>query len=151
MELADPQRSYAVLIGSSAFASDALEDLPAVSNNLTRLGELLRDPDVWGLPERQCAVLPQPDSREAILDAVHTAAGQAADTLLVYYAGHGLTHPDVNGLLLALAGTDPNGHTPHWTSTPYEARYWARGVTSTASSSWTAAMAAGPSRAAWRG
>ncbi|HEY3478608.1 MAG TPA: caspase family protein, partial [Streptomyces sp.] len=84
-----------------------LDDLPAVTNNLTRLGELLQDPAVWGLPADRCVTVPEPATPAEVLDAVHGAARRAEDTLLVYYAGHGLAHPDVNGLLLTLPGTDP--------------------------------------------
>ncbi|MEE4543840.1 caspase family protein [Streptomyces sp. V4-01] len=107
MELADPQRSFAVLIGAARYAAPALEDLPAVANNLTGLRDLLQDPQVWGLPESHCTLIPEPASPADVLDGVHAAAQQAQDTLLVYYAGHGLAHPDVNGLLLSLPGTDP--------------------------------------------
>lgn len=105
MELADPLRSYAVLIGSSTYADPGLDDLPAVANNLTRLGELLEDPTVWGLPRDRCLRVAEPASPTEVLDAVHEAARRAEDTLLVYYAGHGLS--DANGPLLTLPSTDP--------------------------------------------
>ncbi|MFF6955713.1 MULTISPECIES: caspase family protein [unclassified Streptomyces] len=105
MELADPLRSYAVLIGSSTFADPGLDDLPAVANNLARLGELLEDPTVWGLPPDRCVRVPEPASPGEVLDAVHDAARRTEDTLLVYYAGHGLS--DADGLLLTLPSTDP--------------------------------------------
>lgn len=107
MELADPQRSFAVLIGASAYESASLEDLPAVANNVMKLAELLRDPSVWGLPADRCVVVAEPRTPYEVLDAVHTAARRAEDTLLVYYAGHGLVPlTDINGLLLTVAGTD---------------------------------------------
>ncbi|MEU6848690.1 caspase family protein [Actinacidiphila alni] len=105
MELADPTRSYAVLIGSSRFTDPALDDLPAVANNLSRLAELLQDPTVWGLPADRCVVVAEPASPAAVLDAVHDAARRTQDTLLVYYAGHGIG--DSGGLLLTLPSTDP--------------------------------------------
>ncbi|WP_329133402.1 caspase family protein [Streptomyces sp. NBC_01476] len=103
-ELADPARSCAVLIGVSAYTDPGLDDLPAVTNNLARLGELLTDPSVWGLPAGHCVQVPEPASPTEVLDAIHEAAGRAQDTLLVYYAGHGLT--DGDDLLLSLPGTD---------------------------------------------
>ncbi|MEW2519006.1 caspase, EACC1-associated type [Actinacidiphila alni] len=105
MELADPTRSYAVLIGSSRFTDPALDDLPAVANNLSRLAELLQDPTVWGLPADRCVVVAEPASPAAVLDAVHDAARRTQDTLFVYYAGHGIG--DSGGLLLTLPSTDP--------------------------------------------
>ncbi|WP_329368234.1 caspase family protein [Streptomyces sp. NBC_00669] len=106
-ELADPHRSYAVLVGAASYDHASLDELPAVANNLGRLAELFTDATIWGLPQGNCVRLPQPESREEVLDAIHDAARRAEDTLLVYFAGHGLAHPDVNGLLLALPGTDP--------------------------------------------
>ncbi|MEU9605572.1 caspase family protein [Streptomyces sp. NPDC048057] len=107
MELADPQGSYAVLIGSATYAAPDLEDLPAVAQNLDGLGQLLEDPTVWGLPPDHCTRLTDPASSREFLDAVRAAARRATDTLVVYYAGHGLRGPDVDGLLLALSSTDP--------------------------------------------
>ncbi|MFH8616050.1 caspase family protein [Streptomyces sp. NPDC017979] len=107
MELADPQGSYAVLIGSASYAAPDLEDLPAVAHNLDGLGRLLEDPTVWGLPPDHCTRLVDPSSSREFLDTVRTAAQRVTDTLIVYYAGHGLRGPDVDGLLLALPSTDP--------------------------------------------
>jgi hypothetical protein len=107
LELPDPHRSYAVLIGCASYANASLGGLPAVTKNLTKLAALLADATIWGLPEGHCALLPEPESREQVLDAIHDAAQKAEDTLMVYFAGHGLAHPDVNGLLLALPATDP--------------------------------------------
>ncbi|WP_406121857.1 caspase family protein [Streptomyces sp. NBC_00989] len=108
MELADPSGSYAVLIGSSTFASDKLEDLPAVKNNITALGELLEDSTVWGLPREHCIRVTDPASAAEVLDVIHDTARRTEDTLLIYYAGHGLTHPDIDGLLLTLPSSDPD-------------------------------------------
>lgn len=107
MELADPEQSYAVLVGTSAYTHASLDHLPAVANNLRRLGELLEDPAVWGLPPGHCVRVPEPRTATEVLEAVHEAAAGATDTLLVYYAGHGLRPPVNDGLLLALPGTDP--------------------------------------------
>jgi tetratricopeptide (TPR) repeat protein len=105
MELADPQRSYAVLIGSATYGAEALDNLPAVANNLSRLADLLQDPMVWGLPAERCVRLAEPADPTAVLRAIHIAARAAEDTLLVYYAGHGLS--DEGGLLLTLPDTVP--------------------------------------------
>ncbi|WP_395360998.1 caspase domain-containing protein [Streptomyces sp. YH02] len=108
MELPDPLGSYAVLIGSSSYASPDLDDLPAVSRNLEDLGGLLEDPGVWGLPPDHITRVAEPSSSADLLDAVREAALRATDTLLVYYAGHGLVGPgDVDSLLLALPSSDP--------------------------------------------
>ncbi|WP_430788784.1 caspase, EACC1-associated type [Actinoplanes sp. G11-F43] len=103
MRLPDPARSRAVLIGAARYRSMA--DLPAVAANLTRLADLLSDPRVWGLSPEHVTVVPEPESPGQALDQVRRAATAAGDTLLVYYAGHGLLDDDDN-LLLALPGTD---------------------------------------------
>ncbi|MFE1173343.1 caspase family protein [Streptomyces sp. NPDC058773] len=102
--LPDPNRSEALLIGVHTYT--ALDDLPAVSGNLDGLREVLTDPTVWGLPTKQCTVLSQPDSARRVLDAVQDSARRAQDTLLVYYAGHGLTDPYTDELYLALPDSD---------------------------------------------
>ncbi|AWZ04041.1 MULTISPECIES: caspase family protein [unclassified Streptomyces] len=107
MELADPHASYAVLIGTSTYAGTGLGDIPPVANNLVQLGRLLEDPGIWGLPPGHCVRLPEPSSAGQVLDAVREAAQRATDTLLVYYAGHGLSDPDSDELLLTLPSSDP--------------------------------------------
>ncbi|MFI2187897.1 caspase domain-containing protein [Streptomyces sioyaensis] len=86
--LPDPGASRAVLIGTSAY--HFLEDLPAVSNNLNSLAEALCGPKSWNLRQDNCTVLANPVSAEAAMDALRNATATAWDTLLVYYAGHGL-------------------------------------------------------------
>ncbi|WP_406170309.1 caspase family protein [Streptomyces sp. NBC_00996] len=97
--LPDPGASRAVLIGSSRF--DHLEQLPAVANNLTALAEVLCLPTSWGLPPENCVVVSNPASNDEVMAELRSAAKQARDTLLVYYAGHGLINLQ-NALQLAL-------------------------------------------------
>jgi hypothetical protein len=109
--LPDPATSRAVLVGVSRYSRMAADrQLPAVENNLRRLAALLSDPRIWGLPEIHCRVLHQPDDADTVIEALREAAEQAEDTLLFYYAGHGLTDPlvDDSGLYLAL----PRAHEP---------------------------------------
>ncbi|MFJ8085325.1 caspase family protein [Streptomyces sp. NPDC096205] len=61
---------------------------------------------MWGLQPENCRVLTQP-AREQALEEVQSARAEAEDTLLVYYAGHGVVHELSNELYLALPGTDP--------------------------------------------
>ncbi|WP_432199033.1 caspase family protein [Streptomyces sp. bgisy027] len=86
--LPDPVLSRAVLIGVSHYVH--LEPLPAVANNLPALAEVFTSGASWHLPAGHCAVVAEPDSTPAMLDAVQQAAEVAEDTLLVYFAGHGL-------------------------------------------------------------
>lgn len=105
MTLPDPAASRAVLIGSCSYRE--LAPLPAVAGNLERLSELFMSEDLWGLPPRNCVVLADPPGPADVLDAIHAAAGEASDTLLVYYAGHGLVDPHTDELYLALPGSSP--------------------------------------------
>ncbi|OKJ53083.1 protein kinase [Streptomyces sp. CB02115] len=102
--LSDPGRSEAVLIGVHDYT--ALENLPAVAQNLEGLRAALTDPEVWGLPDTACTVISQPRSVGDVLDTVRDKARRAEDTLLVYYAGHGLTDPHTDELYLALPDSD---------------------------------------------
>ncbi len=67
--------------------------LPAVANNVADLATLFAVADVWGLPKENCVQLLDPENLDIVIDAVSSAARDASDTLLIYYAGHGLTHP----------------------------------------------------------
>ncbi|MET0425708.1 MAG: caspase family protein [Actinoplanes sp.] len=105
MELSDPAASRAVLIGVHSYTD--LPNLPAVGRNLAGLREAIAHPEIWGLPAEHCLVVAQPDNARAVLDAVIAAGSGATDTLLVYYAGHGLTDPHNDELYLTLPGSDP--------------------------------------------
>ncbi|OPC78988.1 hypothetical protein B4N89_33300 [Embleya scabrispora] len=101
----DPRGSRVVLVGAHTF--EHLTPLPAVARNLSRLRELLTDPEVWGLPPENCVVIEQPDHRDLVLDALTDATAAATDLVLLYYAGHGLVSPDSEDLLLSLPRCRP--------------------------------------------
>ncbi|WP_411082436.1 caspase, EACC1-associated type [Streptomyces sp. cmx-18-6] len=103
--LPDPHTSRVVLLGVSDY--DHLEDLPAVGNSLLDFTEALRSPELWGIPRQNSRMLHNPGAVEEVLDAVRRAAAEARDTLLLYYAGHGLPDPYSGELNLALTGSDP--------------------------------------------
>jgi hypothetical protein len=110
---ADPRRSECVLIGVEDYMP--LRRLPAARRNVARLRDVLADPGVWGIPGDRLHTVEYPRSAADIRDVVSAAAAKAADTLLVYFAGHGLYHPDEK-LLLALpeaTGKDDE-HTVPW-------------------------------------
>ncbi|MFJ7343958.1 caspase family protein [Streptomyces sp. NPDC101110] len=104
-DTADPLQSMAVLIGNDVY--EDLDRLPSVGNNLTDLAAALCDTATWGLPRERCVVLP--DKREAadVSTVLAEAAGEPLDTLLVYYAGHGLIHEGTGELVLATGRTNP--------------------------------------------
>lgn len=103
MGLPDPDSTRVVLIGAAEYQH--FPDLPAVRNNLSRLAELFRSPRFGGLPAIHCATLLDPTDAKDMLDAVHQAASEATDTLVVYFAGHGMRSPD-GSLYLALRNSE---------------------------------------------
>ena len=114
MPLPDNQSSRAVLIGCSAFKN--LDDLPAVRNNIVALSKCFRAKDLWGLRTSSLFEVNDPVRSEDMLEPIHRAADEATDTLIVYYAGHGMVDRR-NNLLLALTGSVPN---KSFTATAYE-------------------------------
>ncbi|MEU8183027.1 caspase family protein [Micromonospora sp. NPDC049044] len=104
MTLADPLRSRVVIVGVSAYpAMPADRQLPTVRDNVDDLAARLRDPGVWGIPESRITALKEPHRADAVIDALRAARADAAEALIFYYAGHGLTDPLVGGqLYLAL-------------------------------------------------
>ncbi len=101
----DPRRSYAVLIGTSTFASADLADVPAAAGNLTGLAEVLTDPALGAFPPGRCIVIADPATAGAADRALREYAARAEDTLLVYWAGHGGPGP-AGELFLSVAETD---------------------------------------------
>ncbi|QLH25668.1 ABC transporter substrate-binding protein [Streptomyces sp. Rer75] len=112
--LPDPAATRAVLIGTSRYAH--LEQIPAVANNLSALAAALCAPHSWGLAPEHCTVIEDPATAVEVLDAVRTAAEEATDTLLVYFAGHGLVEPRRGELFLGLTGSIPHRS---YTGLPY--------------------------------
>ncbi|MGW7348750.1 caspase, EACC1-associated type [Streptomyces sp. NPDC054854] len=102
--LPDPGASRAVLLGTSRY--DHLEQLPAVSNNLTALAALLSGPLALRLPAAHVTVVENPPDPTTAIAPLRQAAAEATDTLIVYYAGHGLIDPH-DALALALPHTRP--------------------------------------------
>ncbi|WNE98445.1 ABC transporter substrate-binding protein [Streptomyces luomodiensis] len=112
--LPDPAATRAVLIGTSRYAH--LEQIPAVANNLSALAAALCAPRSWGLAPEHCTVIEDPTTAVEVLEAVRTAAEEATDTLLVYFAGHGLVEPRRGELFLGLTGSIPHRS---YTGLPY--------------------------------
>lgn len=104
----DPAESRVVLIGTDTFESDNLSPLPRVGNNLDALSQAFADPEIFGLPDGNLAVLRNPSSHVLVHRAVQNARDAATDTLIVYLAGHGFPSRWLPGdLVLPLNGSDP--------------------------------------------
>lgn len=116
--LSDPAASRAVLIGIPTYAAGGqLAQLPAVERNITALRDALCDDAVWGLAPASCRVLGSEADGGDVMRAIDAAVREAEDTLLVYYAGHGLLHPD-RPTDLHLALHDSNEQ-QMWRALPY--------------------------------
>ncbi|PPJ36357.1 hypothetical protein C5E45_20095 [Nocardia nova] len=119
MRLPDADLSRALLLGASKFSDAELPDLPAVRNNLTALAEILTSSWATALAPQHCVALPDEDDRSVIGDRLTSAAEQAEDMLLVYYAGHGLIGPD-GDLYLSMPATRIGRKMLAWTALPFE-------------------------------
>jgi hypothetical protein len=114
VQLPSRNASRAVLIGCSNF--QYLDSLPAVRNNIAALSKCFLNKELWGLQRENLTEVVDPITNPEMLDPIHTAAEDATDTLMIYYAGHGIVDRRSN-LLLALKGSVSN---KPYTATPYE-------------------------------
>lgn len=105
MRLPDPERSYAILIGTSTYRAQELEDLPTVDNNILALARTLTHPSLGSLASDHCIVLQNPLELRSVYRRLRRYAALAEDTLVVYFAGHGRIGLR-NELYLALTDTD---------------------------------------------
>ncbi|MBB5775043.1 caspase family protein [Nonomuraea jabiensis] len=93
-----------MLIGTARY--DSLPDLASVEDNLLSLAEVLTANEIWGLPPEHVAIVADPVTSADMLDPVVHAADEAIDTVVLYYAGHGLIDHLRGDLHLALRGSD---------------------------------------------
>ncbi|MFG2955407.1 esterase-like activity of phytase family protein [Streptomyces sp. NPDC048291] len=99
----DPERSACVLIGVDDYTR--LDPLRSVNLNLRELRAALTDPDIWGIPDderKRIRTVANPASPAELVGPIREAAALAEDTLIVYYAGHGLIDRHERQLLLTL-------------------------------------------------
>ncbi|MEU1617783.1 caspase family protein [Streptomyces sp. NPDC005722] len=106
----------AVLIGTAAYSSLDLGEIPHSLRNIRSLRDILTDPELSGFAQQDVTVVGDPRSPEDIMRPIATAAGEAQDVLLVYYSGHGLLAGDNSDLHLSLTGSEPDAP---WTSLPF--------------------------------
>ncbi|WP_435220564.1 caspase, EACC1-associated type [Streptomyces sp. Tue6028] len=82
-----------MLIGFARYSH--APDLPAVDNNLDALQEFFISTAGWSLPAEHCHVIRQAATANDLITPLRSAAAAARDTLLVYYAGHGILDEDM--------------------------------------------------------
>jgi hypothetical protein len=120
MRLPDPQRSRVVLIGTSAYTdeNENLPNLPQVGADVKDLADFLCGGTGALVPEANCEVIMDEGNLSLIGRKLRTAARQAQDLLLVYYAGHGLVGGKRHDLYLALP--DSEWGDPEFNSLEYD-------------------------------
>ncbi|QKZ25002.1 PAS domain S-box protein [Streptomyces chartreusis] len=105
-----------MLIGAGSY--ETLDGLPAVADSAQGLASLFTQRDIWGLPPAHCRVVLNPQTPRQLSKPVAEAAQEATDTLVVYYAGHGLIEPRTGELHLAVGDSD--WMSVHDTAAPYD-------------------------------
>ncbi|MFF3951538.1 caspase family protein [Streptomyces sp. NPDC001902] len=118
MRLPDPDRSRALLLGTSTFADPELPNLAAVRNNIEDLATVLTSRWGTGLAPEACIRMPDEPDLAVIGSRLLAASAAAEDMLLVYYSGHGLVGPD-GQLHLSLPGTHSDRALVAWTGLPF--------------------------------
>lgn len=104
MRLADPGTSKAILIGTAQYDDPALAEIAQAEANVEDLAAVLTDPELGGFLEDNVRKMVNPRHKDDAGLEIARWCRTATDTLVVYYAGHGLV--DVNGeLLLATSDT----------------------------------------------
>ena len=143
MRLPDPQRSCAVLIGTSKYEDENLLDLPVIGKTVRDMAAAITDPVHGVVSEGQCTILVDEGDIRLIGRQLRSAARRAEDLLLVFYSGHGLVGGKRHDLYLALPESEwaEPEFTP-WSMISSGMPFWiVRPLPR--SSSWTAAFRAG--------
>ncbi|MFI5844851.1 caspase family protein [Catenuloplanes sp. NPDC051500] len=94
MRVPQRDRSNLVIVGTSRYDDKELHDLPGVRNNVRDLWTLLTDPADGIVADDRCTVVLDQAGPRPALQAVREHAEAATDTLVVYFAGHGLLSDD---------------------------------------------------------
>lgn len=103
----DLKKTIAVLIGASKFVKGPkkLPDLPGVKNNIKDLAMVLRNKKIVGIPDKNVVEILDEAHPNKILMELVKACRKAKDTLIVYYAGHGIVSKNSHSLCLATTET----------------------------------------------
>jgi hypothetical protein len=103
----DPANSACVLIGVDRYHDRELPSLRAVYNNIEQLYEVLTDKRIWGVKSGRIRKVHDPRTATELIRPIREMSELATDTLIVYYAGHGLKDLNENELYLALPNSVP--------------------------------------------
>src|ERR1051326_1033167 len=101
----DPTRSRVVMVGVESYLDTSIPDEPAIANNIADLAKVLTDPALGGFDPKHLLVAPPSAGVEQLGQQLITAAAEAEDLLLFYYAGHGFPTASRAELHLSLAAT----------------------------------------------
>lgn len=103
----DSSTSHVILIGTSECVKDLenLPPLPAVKRNIEKLSEIFRDSSIIKLHNPTITTLLNPGSVDDLGESIVNIAREAFDTLILYYAGHGIKASQSRGLFLATTKT----------------------------------------------
>lgn len=80
---------------------------------------MLTDPDLGGFDRAGCRVLIDPATPQQVGDAIHAVVDEAMDTLMLYYAGHGVLSQRGDPFL-AVTDTDPDPRRVRYSGVPME-------------------------------
>lgn len=106
VSMPDPDGSRVVLIGTSTYEHGSeLPAVPQIRRNVEALAGQLSGSASGIVPERNCTVLLDERDLGEIGRVLREARDEARDTLVVYYAGHGVVGGRRHELFLALRGT----------------------------------------------
>ncbi|MDA0576000.1 caspase, EACC1-associated type [Burkholderia gladioli] len=97
-----------VLFGTTSCPNDSsnLPDLPQVKNNIEELERIFLDSSIIGLPRSSVVKILDAAESSEVATLIDKAASEATDTLIVYYAGHGLYGDAHTSLYLTSKNTD---------------------------------------------
>ncbi|RKZ93584.1 MAG: hypothetical protein DRR19_00715 [Candidatus Parabeggiatoa sp. nov. 1] len=90
MTLIDPNNTQAILIGASEFdfANEGFQNLPNVKSNLVEFRRLLIE--MVGIDKNQICMMLDRDNVTEITSEIIGIIPNVLDTIIVYYAGHGI-------------------------------------------------------------
>jgi uncharacterized caspase-like protein len=101
----DLSLSCALLVGTDTYRDHRLPPLPAATNGVRLLAEVLQDPRICGIPATQCVQLENPDTPTDLLARLRAAADSAEDELIVYLSGRAVLDAD-DGLTFPMRASD---------------------------------------------